>query len=119
VGTLSPLHCTALGKILLAFADAPLPRKLTSFTSRTPVSRDALQAAIDGIVSVGYSVDDEEFATGIRCVAAPLRDAGGHVVAAIGVSGPTARIAARELDELGVLVKGVVEQFSLRQLAPG
>jgi len=113
VGTLSPLHCTALGKIFLAFADAPLPRKLASFTSRTPVSREALQEAIDRIRSVGYSVDDEEFAPGIRCVAAPLRDASGHVIAAIGVSGPTARIAASHLDDLGVLVKGIAEQFSL------
>lgn len=113
VGTLSPLHCTALGKIFLAFADGPLPRKLASFTTRTPVSPQALQATIDRILTVGYSVDDEEFALGIRCVAAPLRDASGHVIAAIGVSGPTARIAAAQLDELGGLVKGVADQFSL------
>lgn len=111
IGTLSPLHCTALGKIFLAFSDTPLPRKLTSYTSRTPINREALQAAIRDIVVRGYATDDEEFGLGIRCVAAPLRDSVGNVVAAIGLSGPTARISAPQLKELGELIKALAHEF--------
>jgi DNA-binding IclR family transcriptional regulator len=112
VGTLSPLHCTALGKILLAFAEVPLPRNLPSFTSRTPVSEDQLKATLLRVVEHGYATDDEEFAPGIRCVAAPLRDSANHVVAAIGLSGPTTRIGRAQLDELGALVASVAREFT-------
>ena len=112
VGTLAPLHCTALGKVLLAFSDAPLPRNLTGFTRHTPVSEDALRAALQRVVAAGFATDDEEFAPGIRCVAAPLRDGAGNVVAAIGLSGPTTRIEPAALVELGELVAAVAREFA-------
>jgi DNA-binding IclR family transcriptional regulator len=112
IGTLSPLHCTALGKVFLAFGEAPLPRTLSSFTSRTPVTLDDLRAQFRRIVEIGFARDDEEFALGIRCVAAPLREpTTGVVVAAIGISGPTARIPLERLDSLGELVKQVAIEF--------
>ena len=111
VGTLSPLHCTALGKIFLAYGEAPLPRTLATFTSRTSVDLDALRATLARIVERGYAIDDEEFAVGIRCVAAPLRDRTGRVVASIGISGPTARISAAQLDEYGRLTKDIAGEF--------
>jgi DNA-binding IclR family transcriptional regulator len=113
IGTLLPLHCTAAGKIFLAFSGAPLPRKLTSDTSRTAVDRDALQLAMRSIVARGYATDDEEFGRGIRCVAAPLRDRAGNVVAALGLSGPTARMSASQPEELGELVKALAAEFEL------
>jgi DNA-binding IclR family transcriptional regulator len=111
VGTLAPLHCTALGKVLLAFADTPLPRNLTGFTTRTPVSESDLKSALQRVVDNGYATDDEEFAPGIRCVAAPLRSPSHQVVAAIGLSGPTTRIAQKDLDDLGRLVAAVAREF--------
>ena len=112
VGTLSPLYCTALGKVLLAFSDAPLPRNLAGFTPRTPVSEEALKAALQRVVERGYAIDDEEFAPGIRCVAAPLRSPAHHVVGAIGLSGPTTRIAQGDLDDLGRLVASIALEFA-------
>jgi len=111
VGTLSPLHCTALGKIFLAFGEAPVPRTLAGYTNRTAMDLDALKAALARIVADGYAVDDEEFAVGIRCVAAPLRDVGGRVIAAIGISGPTARITAAHLKSYGSLAIEVASDF--------
>ncbi|HZQ61578.1 MAG TPA: IclR family transcriptional regulator [Casimicrobiaceae bacterium] len=112
VGTLSPLHCTALGKIFLAYGEAPLPRSLTSYTSRTPVDPEALRVSLAQIVQRGYAVDDEEFALGIRCVAAPLRDRLGQVVGAIGISGPTARISSAQVNDYGRLTKEVAAEFA-------
>ena len=111
VGTLSPLHCTALGKIFLAFGEAPVPRTLAGYTMHTAMDVDALRVALARIAQDGYAVDDEEFAIGIRCVAAPLRDGAGRVVAAIGISGPTARIAPSHLASYGRLTQEVAADF--------
>jgi DNA-binding IclR family transcriptional regulator len=113
VGTLSPLHCTALGKIFLAFSNAPLPLKLVGYTGRTPVTETALRATLRDIVARGYALDDEEFALGIRCAAAPLRDGNGQLIAAIGLSGPTARITTAKLQEFGELTKAIAADFTL------
>lgn len=111
VGTLAPLHCTALGKVLLAFSDARLPRNLAGYTARTPVNEAELKAALADVAARGFATDDEEFAPGIRCVAAPLRNPAGQVVAAIGLSGPSTRIAADDLERLGRLVASVATEF--------
>lgn len=112
VGTLSPLHCTALGKIFLAYGEAPLPRSLAEFTTRTTIDLESLRASLKRIVEHGYAIDDEEFALGIRCVAAPLRDSEGRVVAALGISGPTARITPKHLTAYGRLVLEIAADFA-------
>ncbi len=91
-------HCCASGKLLLAhrpagererlLATMPLPR----FTERTITQRAALESELDRIVSEGYAVDNEEFVLGVACVAVPVRDQRGEVVAAIAVQGATARL---------------------------
>ena len=53
----------------------------------------------------GFTSDDEEFSPGVRCVAAPIRKEGGTIVAAVGLSGPTARIDLARLEDLGQLVR--------------
>ena len=112
VGTLSPLHCTALGKIFLAYGEAPLPRALAGFTTQTAVDLDSLRAGLKKIVEQGYAIDDEEFALGIRCVAAPLRDSMGRVVAAIGISGPAARVTPKHLPAFGRLLQDIAADFA-------
>lgn len=104
IGALSPLHCTALGKAFLSFGQAPLPPGLPAFTPRTLTSRRALEEEIGRTRARGYAIDDEEFAPGIRCVARPVYDAGGAMIAAIGVSGPSVRVTDARLHELGRIV---------------
>jgi DNA-binding IclR family transcriptional regulator len=101
IGALSPLHCTALGKAFLAFGRAQLPEDQPAFTPRTLTTRRALLEEIERTRGRGYSIDDEEFAPGIRCVARPIYDDAGAMIAAIGVSGPSVRVTDARLHELG------------------
>lgn len=100
VGTLSPLHCTALGKVLLAFGNAPLPERLETYTVRTITDPNTLQYHLDTIRHQGYAVDDEEHHLGVRCIAIPVYDFRDRCVAAIGISGPTSRMTLEELPAL-------------------
>ena len=104
IGALSPLHCTALGKAFLSFGHAQPPDEQPAFTSRTLTTRRALTDEIERTRARGYSIDDEEFASGIRCVALPIYDKSGVMIAAIGVSGPSVRVTDARLHELGRLV---------------
>lgn len=104
VGSLAPLHCTALGKAYLAFGNGAEARELMAFTARTITRRELLDEEIGEIRGRGYAIDDEEFSLGVRCVAAPVLDVSGSMIAAVGLSGPTARIDRTRLEELGRLV---------------
>ena len=71
------------------------------------VRPEALEAEIARTRAQGYAVDDEEFAPGIRCVARPIYDPEGRMIAALGVSGPSVRVDDARLAELGRLVVSV------------
>ncbi len=105
VGALAPLHCTALGKAFLAFLPTVVAGELARYTTSTIVDQARLAADLATARGQGYATDDEEFSPGVRCVAAPVRDAGGRMVAAVGLSGPTARIDLDRLGDLGRLVR--------------
>lgn len=109
IGSLAPLHCTALGKAFLAFGQAKLPDDLPGFTLKTIVQQKALATEIANTRARGYSIDDEEFTIGIRCVAIPFHDPAGQMVAAVGLSGPSVRIDDKRLSELGQLVVKFIE----------
>jgi IclR family transcriptional regulator, acetate operon repressor len=115
-GTLAPLHCTALGKVFLAFAGAPIPAHLERHTPRTLTDPPLLAAHLKTLARQGYTVDDEEYALGVRCVAAPLFGEDGRVVGAIGLSGPAPRIALERLAELGPKVREIAARYGR---APG
>jgi DNA-binding IclR family transcriptional regulator len=106
IGSLSPLHCTALGKAFLAFGGAR-PDELTGYTGKTITSEVKLREEIEATRNRGFAIDDEEFAPGIRCVARPVFDESGQMIAAIGVSGPSVRVDDKRLAELGELVMSV------------
>lgn len=105
IGALAPLHRTALGKVFLAFGQRPLPGQMEQFTSRTLIDADAVEANLREARHNGFASDDEEFSPGVRCVAAPIRRTGGSTVAAVGLSGPSVRVDARKLDDLGRLLR--------------
>ncbi len=105
VGAHVPLHCTASGKLFLAFMPARQRRSLiagsslTRMTERTVVTVAALEAECKAIAKRGYSLDEEEFITGLIALAVPVRDAEGDVRATLAVHAPKARMsiaAARE-----------------------
>ena len=65
---------------------------------------DRLKGELEAIRGRGYAVDDEEFALGLRCVAAAIHDEHGEPLASISLSGPSARITDDRIEELGALV---------------
>ena len=106
VGSTVPPHCSASGKLLLAFLPADereaLVRELplARFTERTIADRALLAKELDRIVASGYSVDDEEYVLGVACVAVPVRLPAGDVVAAVAVHAATARLPLQRAIEL-------------------
>jgi len=114
VGTLSPLHCTALGKVLLAFGNAPIPKNLETYTVRTITDPITLQLQLEAIRNQGYAVDDEEHHPGVRCIAIPVYDFRDRCVAAIGVSGPTSRMTLEALPTLVNKVTQVGDELNKR-----
>ncbi len=96
LGGRMPLHCTAIGKALLAHADphvreSVLSQPLARFTRNTRIMPGQLTAQLDRIVAEGVAYEFEESAEGIVCVAAPVRDSAGTTVAAVSVTGPSHR----------------------------
>jgi IclR family transcriptional regulator, acetate operon repressor len=93
-----PPHCCASGKLLLAHLPAPERQRLLGllplerFTERTITDRAVLESELDRIVNVGYAVDNEEYVLGVACVAVPVRNRHGEVIAALAVQGATARL---------------------------
>ena len=112
VGSLAPLHCTALGKVLLAFCRGLLPTTLERFTERTLTTPEALRRNLETVRLRGYAVDDEEFDLGVRCVAAPVFDYRDKVVGSIGISGPVTRITPVKLSEYAELVVKIADELS-------
>jgi IclR family acetate operon transcriptional repressor len=93
VGLSVPLHCSALGKVLLAYGAARLsPGRLERRTDKTITSHAELEADLADVRSRGYAVTDEELEPGLIAVAAPVYRYDGAVVAALSVSGPTIRL---------------------------
>ena len=103
VGMSVPLHCSALGKVLLAFGTAQLPPfqpgrpdrpdRLERRTAKTITTEAALRADLAGVRARGYAMTDEELEPGLVAVAAPIYGYDGNVVAALSVSGPASRMA--------------------------
>ena len=91
VGTMNPLHCTSLGKVLLAFGLLEIPETLEVYTSHTITDPAVLGTHLESVRQAGYAVDDEEFDLGVRCIAAPVFDFRGRIAGAIGISGPATR----------------------------
>ena len=93
-----PPHCCASGKLLLAHLAAPERQRLLGlmplqrFTERTITDRAVLESELDRIVNAGYAVDNEEYVLGVACVAVPVRNRHGDVIASIAVQGATARL---------------------------
>lgn len=117
-GRCEPLHCTAVGKALIAdcnrqlleelLGDAPLPAP-TKRTIRTIVE---LARECQRTRKRGFAVDNEEFHEGVRCVAVPIRDASGRIAAAIGISAPVSRLSETRCEKVAQDVKRAAAEIS-------
>jgi IclR family transcriptional regulator, acetate operon repressor len=117
-GSRVPLHCSAVGKAILSLtSDKRLSkilhqRGMPRLTVKTITSPSALRADLERVRATGYAIDDEEHAIGLRCIAAPIFDETGDVVAAVSASGPMARIGDERMAQLGALVLGASRAIS-------
>jgi IclR family transcriptional regulator, KDG regulon repressor len=98
IGVLVPAYCTGLGKTLLAHkppqeVEAWLKTQtLKTMTADTITSPRRLLKELRAIRERGYGLDEQEHEVGVRCIAAPVRNHGGDVVAAISIAGPADRM---------------------------
>lgn len=105
VGRRLPVHCTAIGKALVAFLpDEVLEsivahRGLVRFTSNTITDLDRLRNELAIARERGYTTDNEEIEEGLACIGAPIRDHSAHVVAAISIAGPASRVRSERMGE--------------------
>jgi DNA-binding IclR family transcriptional regulator len=117
-GVKRPLHCTGLGKALLAFLPAADQERLLSamtfekMTPRTVTSVVRLRKDLAHIRECGYAIDDEETVIGARCVAAPILDSKQRAIAAISISGPISRISQTRILEITKAVRHTAAMIS-------
>lgn len=96
-GELMPLHCAALGKALILDFDLRRlktilgTQPLESFTPQTITQVEKLAEDCGAMRATGVATDSEEYASGLRCLAAPIRDKDGAIIASIGISAPAMR----------------------------
>ena len=120
VGTVRPIYCTAVGKILAAW----LPEReiddiigrivFERMTAKTITVPAVLKRELARIRVNGFAVDNEEHIEGIRCVAAPVRDHSGKVCAALCIVGPKSRLSPRRLRELRLPLQDVANKLSVQ-----
>ncbi|MGE5550211.1 MAG: IclR family transcriptional regulator [Bacteroidota bacterium] len=119
LGRLAPSHCTGIGKVLMAYwpaakVNAYIARGLPSFTVHTITDGETLRAELSSIAERGWSFDNEEHEKGIKCVAAPVRDHEGEVIAAVSVAALSMRTDDDRLDEIRRLVCATAASISER-----
>lgn len=119
IGVERPVHCTAEGRAMLAFRpaaaiDAVITGGLAARTPKTITHADTLRARLKQIARQGYAIDDEESEIGMRSIAAPIRNAGGDVTAAVALAGPVQRLSREVMDRLIPLVVDTARAVSSR-----
>jgi DNA-binding IclR family transcriptional regulator len=120
VGQLTPLHATSSGKVLLAWRDPESvgeligPGPLQRFTPSTITSSTALREELARVRAVGYAVTVEEYEVGLNAMAAPIREHGDRVVAAVSASGPAYRFTQARMHELSAALIAGAQEISRR-----
>jgi DNA-binding IclR family transcriptional regulator len=120
IGVRAPLHCTAVGKAILAYLDDEEVEEviqsmgLPRFTDNTITDREALNREIRKIRGCGFATDNMEHEEGVRCVGAAVRNHTGEVIGSISVSGPSQRMTAARTEEIATLVMERAAEISRR-----
>ena len=102
VGRRVPYHCTAVGKVLLAFEAAQLPARRAAGAPHLAHDRrpPRLDAELGRVRGDRFAAATDELESGLTALASPVFDRDGTAVAALAVSGPTLRLSPRRIDEL-------------------
>lgn len=119
IGKGAPAYCTGVGKALLAHQpDSAVEHicrlGLAKHTRQTITDPQRLRRELAQVRAQGYAVDNMEHQPDVRCVAVPIRDHSGRVVASLSVSGPATRIPKDRISTLAVRVREVAAKLSTR-----
>lgn len=117
-GARVPAYCTGAGKVLLAYLPekkrASILKKINfvKYTENTIIDPQKLIEECESIREIGYAIDKGEREEGVTCVAAPVYDCDGGVIAAVSVSGPSFRLNTEQMDKIIKCVINVTNDFS-------
>jgi len=117
-GSKVPLYASASGKLFLAFSQKRLRDRLLvnapliAHTKNTLHTLKELEVEFSNIRKNGYAVDNEEYLAGIMCLAVPIADDSGRVIAAVSVHGPTSRINVGQANEFLPALREAAEQMA-------
>jgi IclR family transcriptional regulator, acetate operon repressor len=101
LGRVVDYHCTAVGKVFIAFERAPVPAQpMTKHAPATITEPRRLRAELVVVARAGYATAVDELEPGLAAMAAPVRGARGDVVAALSITGPTLRMTPARIREL-------------------
>jgi DNA-binding IclR family transcriptional regulator len=118
IGSRVPIHCSAMGKAILAHLPederAPVFGSLQGRTPNTITSPKALASELDRVRERGFSIDDEENELGVRCVGAAVTASSGEPLGAISISGPAVRVSLKRTGELGPRVIETANEVARR-----
>lgn len=119
VGSRAPAHCTSVGKALLAHQSQEVVKQvidngLKRYTTSTITDPAALLEELDSIRAKGFAIDDEEIEVGLRCIAAPVRNHTGQVIAAVSVAAPVQRMSKKNVQTTVPTVVAAAEAISRR-----
>lgn len=120
LGERTYVHCSALGKCLVAWKSEPDVQAIVdklgmpAMTPRTIGSAEAFFRELRHVREQGYALDDEEASLGSRCIAAPIRNYTGDVIAAVSINGSADAIAPERADRLAAAVKRCAAAISGR-----
>ena len=120
VGAHRPVHGTALGKVLAAWlppakrSDLLSAMRFEACTPKTIVQRKRFETELDRVHAAGVAFDNEEFLSGVRCVAAPIFGQGEEAIAALGITGPRHRLPQRRMRDFAPLVQRYATTLSER-----
>jgi DNA-binding IclR family transcriptional regulator len=118
VGTRAPLYCTGVGKAYLAGQSTEFVSEYWTaadkkkYTEKTILDETALNRELDAVRRLGYAVDNEEMEIGVRCVASPIRQHIGSIIAAVSISGPSSRLTSDRTPRVGELVRRAADEIS-------
>lgn len=120
IGGTSPMHCTGNGKLLLTtFDDAKIDQLISKvglkqFTKNTITTKEALLKELDQVRKNGWAMDNEECEIGVRCIAYPIRNYTGNIIAGLSVTGPINRMQESRITQKQPEMQRIAEEISER-----
>ncbi|MEM6159071.1 DNA-binding transcriptional regulator KdgR [Erwinia sp. P6884] len=118
IGRRNPLHSTAIGKVLLAWREVEEVKEILAdvvfnrSTARTVGSADELMPVLERVRAQGFGEDNEEQEEGLRCIAVPVFDRFGVVIAGLSISFPTIRFAEEEKSDYVAMLHQAARKLS-------